>query len=1178
MTSTSKAERVTAQTSNREPCGALRTCKPYWHAFETRAKQRWQGRSLVDIFVTEFRDRTLEYYVWAIRSGYVTINSNIVDPTYVLKDGDTMLNKIHRHEPAVSAEPIKILYHSPEHGRLVIVKPGSIPVHPAGRYAKHTLLSMLQEALGLDLIYTSNRLDRLTSGIMILSLTRPAAQQLSMDMTQGLVRKAYVARARGKFPTSDSEIVTCREPILGVDRQTGLNVVHPLGKSCETMFQRMSYDETSDTSVVLCRPITGRTHQIRVHLQWLGHAIPNDPIYAHEIWISDPDVHPCNLAKVTIGKDRNNLEPGMDGYNAETAGCPEIAKVVAALKTDKDDKEDWARWRDEVKFGKLCQQQGWHLPRVEGPNAQSAADPRRRDANGSQAELVNPADEGMSCEVCKVPLQPDPPLSSLYIYLHAIKYETDEWAFEDELPWWARQDWRSRAASDANPALASEDKSVWPTVVQAQDVKVSTSSNGKLHVYMHDSALPTLEQSRQNMDAQSQLSSTTTPASTTRPGSGEMDESARASAARSRRPLVDWQLCKSLPTEVELPSATPSVMFEVWGGLEDYAQRDIEAVLRHYQPDVGRNLSHSALHSGHLIVQAGKASQLALRLYISGALDSVKSASLLLHRCQLPAPLLAHLQADREAIGERKRNERKAAEAEKKQKRKEAQQREVEEAAKRRKERGIAPAAAPITQNVSETKNEAAEVVVERLATKLRHKPNTKQKPQAGKAQPATPGAGEIELNEQGQAPSELELLHFLDQGWKTTMQSAQEGGLIDSWTRVISAFGVDVSSETLRTFRATVERATYIFPTLTQLYLESQLGESVGLWLQDLEKERGSSSNPWHVSLRDPPPSLNLTLKFVRSLGTGQSAAEIAKHLTVTTPAGSVAWCLALPSARTTRPSEGEQSDRFTDLDASHVLPKSPAHRPPIPTDLMEGGTALARYRAYLMTVAFPIPFDRSPDEQLRILEPCVGSGGIAVELFAALRARAQRKVEVYACDVDQDEVTRASRMFRLCESSHDTSSAATIQLARVDSADPSALATFVGGRGTMDGIITDLPWGHRVSSHQQLSKLYPRLVQAFCHVLKAGGVALLMTAEHLMLRRATKALEAAVRKSGGGFVLKYIPLALDLESRAQEDVSLGHAELVQTGQDAASLNEGERVVDVGYKVYLCLLQKVWL
>lgn len=65
-----------------------------------------------------------------------------------------------------------------------------------------------------------------------------------------------------------SEIVECREPIEVVSYKIGVCKVSPKGKDCVTVFQKLGYN--GKTSIVLCKPKTGRMHQIRVHLQYLG--------------------------------------------------------------------------------------------------------------------------------------------------------------------------------------------------------------------------------------------------------------------------------------------------------------------------------------------------------------------------------------------------------------------------------------------------------------------------------------------------------------------------------------------------------------------------------------------------------------------------------------------------------------------------------------------------------------------------------------------------------------------------------------------------------------------------------------------------------------------------------------------------------------------------------------------
>ena len=74
----------------------------------------------------------------------------------------------------------------------------------------------------------------------------------------------------------------CVQPVEVVSYKIGVCKVSPRGKECRTEFERLSFN--GKTSVVLCRPFTGRMHQIRVHLQYLGFPVINDPLYNHVVF------------------------------------------------------------------------------------------------------------------------------------------------------------------------------------------------------------------------------------------------------------------------------------------------------------------------------------------------------------------------------------------------------------------------------------------------------------------------------------------------------------------------------------------------------------------------------------------------------------------------------------------------------------------------------------------------------------------------------------------------------------------------------------------------------------------------------------------------------------------------------------------------------------------------------
>ncbi|MBW0512561.1 hypothetical protein O181_052276 [Austropuccinia psidii MF-1] len=458
----------------------LRKVKPYLFEFSTFAKERWRGRSVIDVFSTDFRDRSPEYYAHAVASGVIKINGKNIKKDVIIKNGDRITNILHRHEPPVTGDPVKILHRDDEKGLLVVEKPGSMPVHPTGRYNYNTMLSMLRFDHNLPLVHTSNRLDRLTSGVMICALTVEASKRLSKYFsTEGAVKKEYIARCRGDFP--DPEVV-CEEPLLTIDRQIGLNVVHPEGKHAKTIFKKLSYDPLSNSSVIHCRPITGRSHQIRVHLQYLGFPILNDTIYCNikawgpsygkgGIFFSTPDPTETNIDESGNAPDVKPLEcpddaptevESMSSHNSkrpslvalgknQRQGLSQVRKkrlklepestesgdlsgvtinelasaVILELRKARDIEDDFGRNKDMLHIDKAFKsvEELQKIKSIDSPN-------------NSNAEF---------CSDCGIPLLPDPKPDQLYIYLHAYRYQTDSWDYSSEMPWWAiDNEWKTR--------------------------------------------------------------------------------------------------------------------------------------------------------------------------------------------------------------------------------------------------------------------------------------------------------------------------------------------------------------------------------------------------------------------------------------------------------------------------------------------------------------------------------------------------------------------------------------------------------------------------------------------------------------------------------------------------------------------------------------------------------------
>ncbi|KAF2004347.1 pseudouridine synthase [Amniculicola lignicola CBS 123094] len=381
----------------------LRKVTPYHFTYNTYCKERWRGREILDIFASEFRDRPAEYYEKAILEGRVVLNGKpIPSTTTIVKNGDIISHTLHRHEPPVSARSIGIVHEDDD--LIVIDKPAGLPVHPAGRYNFNSIIEVIRADRGLGFNpLPCNRLDRLTSGIMFIGKHRQAAEDMSAQIRERTVKKEYITRVVGEFP--EGEIV-CEQPILQVSPKLGLNRVRANGKDAKTVFKRMAYYPPPDGikevehaenadydhlawkrkrgySIVRCFPITGRTHQLRVHLQFLGHPISNDPIYANQrVW--GPN----------LGKGQSEAEDDEDIMTRlARMGKEDIAEAVA--------------YHDEM---------------VD-------------EYNKRKAEKMT----GQTCDICDTPLYSDPGTHELGIYLHARRYrcETGKWDYETGLPDWA---------------------------------------------------------------------------------------------------------------------------------------------------------------------------------------------------------------------------------------------------------------------------------------------------------------------------------------------------------------------------------------------------------------------------------------------------------------------------------------------------------------------------------------------------------------------------------------------------------------------------------------------------------------------------------------------------------------------------------------------------------------------
>lgn len=198
-----------------------------------------------------------------------------------VKSGDQVAIKL---KPRAAAPPrstgmrAEILWQ--DRRALVVNKPAGLASHAEGKGTAITLIDVLREQLtrgdhtpGVHLVH---RLDRPTSGTLLVAKDSLAHAQLDAELRTGTIERSYLARVAGTL--SEAEF-TIDAPIKRDVTHATRRCVDAKGQSASSRIKQLAYDAATDTTLVQLWPITGRTHQLRVHLQHLGHPILGDRLY-----------------------------------------------------------------------------------------------------------------------------------------------------------------------------------------------------------------------------------------------------------------------------------------------------------------------------------------------------------------------------------------------------------------------------------------------------------------------------------------------------------------------------------------------------------------------------------------------------------------------------------------------------------------------------------------------------------------------------------------------------------------------------------------------------------------------------------------------------------------------------------------------------------------------------------
>lgn len=222
-----------------------------------------------------------------IRTGFVRLNGHPAEISDIVRGGDSIelveppAEKIENEAEAI---PLDILFEDTD--LLVINKAAGLVVHPGAGHREHTLVNALLHHCptlsgigGKERPGIVHRLDKETSGCLVIAKNDEAHRALSRQFAARTVEKVYLALVSGKLRKRAGTIEEriARHP---VHRQR-MAAISSRGRAAKTEYRVVA--SGTDASLIECQLHSGRTHQIRVHLRHLGHAVLGDKLYAPKL-------------------------------------------------------------------------------------------------------------------------------------------------------------------------------------------------------------------------------------------------------------------------------------------------------------------------------------------------------------------------------------------------------------------------------------------------------------------------------------------------------------------------------------------------------------------------------------------------------------------------------------------------------------------------------------------------------------------------------------------------------------------------------------------------------------------------------------------------------------------------------------------------------------------------------